>query len=159
VVAGNWDEDAFFEAIARSGLRVLLIGRRALATLGIPVLTADYDLWIDIEQIAALNAVLRPLDLLPNYTPEVARTRGRYVLEGDMHVDVLVARSSTTKDQVNVRFDDVWERRQTVPFRETISVTLPSIDDLILTKRWSMRPKDIPDIQLLEALRRERGGT
>jgi hypothetical protein len=35
---------------------------------------------------------------------------------------------------------------------------VPSIDDLILTKRWSMRDKDIADIHLLETLKRARRG-
>lgn len=35
-----FDELAFFRAIARSGTRALLIGRRALVVLGFPVLTA-----------------------------------------------------------------------------------------------------------------------
>ena len=34
-----------------SGARVLLIGRQALIALGLPVLTADYDVWIAFEDI------------------------------------------------------------------------------------------------------------
>lgn len=32
------------------------------------------------------------------------------------------------------------------------------VDDLILTKRWSMRDKDVADIHLLETLKLSRGG-
>ncbi len=35
---------------------------------------------------------------------------------------------------------------------------LPSLDDLILTKRFAARPKDAEDIRLLEALRAQEGG-
>ena len=42
----EFDEVEFFRAIAASGARALLIGRRALVALGIPVLTADYDFWL-----------------------------------------------------------------------------------------------------------------
>ena len=35
-----------------------------------------------------------------------------------------------------------------------IEVCLPCLPDLIKTKEWAMRAKDIGDIQLLEALRR-----
>jgi hypothetical protein len=56
VQATEFDEEALFSAIACSGVRALLIGRRALVALGIPVLTADYDLWIHIDDIAALVA-------------------------------------------------------------------------------------------------------
>ena len=41
-----FDEISFFSAIEASGARALLIGRRALVVLGLPVLTADYDFWL-----------------------------------------------------------------------------------------------------------------
>jgi hypothetical protein len=91
--ASDFDELAFFRAIARSGVRALLIGRRALVLLGLPVLTADYDFWIDIEQIARFNAAAAPFGLRPTRSPEDARRTGRYALENDEHVDVLVART------------------------------------------------------------------
>lgn len=147
----EFDEDAFFAAIAR--VRALLIGRRALIALGVPVLTSDYDLWVHPDDIEALNAGLAPLDLFPNFPPEQARARGRYVLENDEHVDVLVARSSSTKDGEVVTFDDVWGRRQSLRYKGA-SVAIPSVEDLIRTKKWSMRPRDVTDIELLEGLRR-----
>jgi hypothetical protein len=154
VQAGTFDEEELFAAIARSGVRALLIGRRALVALGLPVLTADYDLWIHIDDIAALNAAVAPLDLDPNRSPEDARKFGRYVLEGDERVDVLVARQASTKDGVVLRFEDAWARRESVPYAKRITLTLPCIDDLILTKRWSLRPKDVRDIEMLERLRK-----
>ena len=39
--ASAFDEVAFFRAVHESGARALLIGRRALVLLGLPVLTAD----------------------------------------------------------------------------------------------------------------------
>jgi hypothetical protein len=159
MLAGEWDETAFFRAI--HGVRALMIGRRALIVLGIPVLTADYDLWLHVDDIQKLNDAVAPLELFPNRTAAEARGRargrGRYVLEGDEHVDVLIARSQTTKDDVTLHFDEVWARREVVQFQGSVEIAVPCIDDLIGTKKWAMRPKDLPDIQLLEALRRERG--
>jgi len=153
--AEPFDEQEFFSAIARSGARVLLIGRRALIALGVPVGTFDYDLWVHIDDIALLNDALAPLDLFPNRAPEEARARGRYVLENGEKVDVLVARSVPTKDGTqHLDFDGAWARRLTVTYAEGTLVTLPSIPDLVLTKRWAMRPKDILDIQALEILGR-----
>jgi hypothetical protein len=42
----RFDEVSFFRELHRSGARALLIGRRALVLLGLPVLTADYDFWL-----------------------------------------------------------------------------------------------------------------
>src|SRR5690242_2741188 len=144
----DFDELAFFRAIHESGVRALLIGRRALVILGLPVLTADYDFWIAIDQIAAFNGAAACCDLHPSVDPEEARRRGRYVVENDEHVDVLVARSVATVDGVQVVFEDVWVERHTVTLAPGVDVHLPAIDDLILTKRFADRPKDLEDIRL-----------
>ena len=150
---GDFDEGAFFKALERCGARALLIGRRALVVLGLPLLTADYDFWLHIDDIERLNTAVAPFGLAPSYAPEEARRRGRYVLENDEHVDVLVARGVPTSGGVEVRFEDTWSRRQVVDFGEDVRVQLPSLDDLILTKQFGQRPRDLEDIRLLEALR------
>lgn len=151
----DFDELAFFRAIHESGVRALLIGRRALVLLGLPVLTADYDFWIAIDQIAVFNAAAAQCDLQPTIDPQAARQRGRYVVENDEHVDVLVARSVTTVDGVQVAFEDVWVHRRAVTLAPGVDVQLPLIDDLILTKRFADRPKDLEDIRLLRMLKSE----
>ena len=151
----EFDEAEFFRAIAASGARALLIGRRALVALGIPVLTADYDFWLHIDDIVPFNAAVEPQGLFPTRTPEEARGWGRYVLENDERVDVLVARTVPTVDGVRVAFEDVWSRRRPLEVAVGIAVAVPGLDDLILTKRFGGRPKDLEDIRLLEALRKE----
>ena len=153
--SAEFDELAFFRAIGDSGSRALLIGRRALVVLGLPVLTADYDFWIDIDDVEAFNAAARLVDLAPTQPPREARQRGRYVLENDEHVDVLVAHSVPTIDGHEVVFRDVWARRQTLALVDGVGVSLPALDDLILTKRFVARPKDLEDIRLLEILKTE----
>jgi hypothetical protein len=154
----DFDEGAFFRAVAESGARALLIGRRAMAALGLPVLTADYDYWVHPDDLDGFNAAAGEVALRPNRPPDEARARGRYTLENDEHVDVLVARSVSTVDGVAVTFDDVWTRRTPLAYDEATVLAVPCIDDLILTKRWSARDRDIADIRLLETLRRTRGG-
>lgn len=151
--ASHFDEREFFLAISTSGARALLIGRRALISLGLPVLTRDYDFWLHADDAAAFNMAVKPFDLFPNRSPEVARATGRYVRENDEKVDVLVARSVSTVDGVRVFFDDVWARRRRLEIAEGVEVLVPSLEDLILTKRFGGRPKDAEDIRLLEALR------
>jgi len=154
VQVDEFDEEAFIAALSR--VRALLIGRRALIALGLPVLTADYDVWLHIDDIEALNAELAPLDLLPNRSPAEARRAGRYVLENGEHVDVFVARAIPTVDGVSVAFDDLWTRRQAVAYSPKADIVIPSIEDLILTKRFGGRKRDIADIEYLEALKSRR---
>ena len=158
VDAGEFDEAEFFRKLFTSGARVLLIGRQALIALGLPVLTADYDLWVAFEDIERVNASLDSLGFVPTKTPEEARRLGRYVLENSEHVDVLIARSVSTVQAVPVAFEDLWSRRQTVPLFPGVDVALPSIDDLIATKLFGARQRDMADISLLEALKK-RGAT
>lgn len=151
----EFDELEFFRAIHTSAVRALLIGRRALVLMGLPVLTADYDFWIDIEGIAGFNAAAATCDLHPTVDPGEARRRGRYALENDEHVDVLVARAVTTVDGVAVDFEAVWAQRRAVTLAPDVEVQRPAVDDLILTKRFADRPKDLEDIRLLRMLKSE----
>ena len=151
--ASHFNEGEFFAALSAMEARALLIGRRALIALGLPLLTFDYDFWIHGEDIAAFNTAASGFDLFPSHSPEEARGRGRYVLENDEKVDVLVARSVFTVDKVKVVFDDVWGRRRLIELSPGVHTTIPSLDDLILTKRFGARPKDAEDIRMLEALR------
>jgi hypothetical protein len=47
------------------------------------------------------------------------------------------------------------ESRQPIALADGVSVQLPAIADLILTKRFAPRPKDLEDIRLLEILQQE----
>ena len=150
--SSGFNELGFFRAVQECGARALLIGRRALVLLGLPVLTADYDFWIAIDDIARFNAACEPFGLVPTRTPEEARRTGRYVLENDEHIDVLVARSVPTIDGQTLDSEAVWSRRRAVALGDT-DVRLPSLDDLILTKQVASRPKDLEDIRLLRILK------
>ena len=155
--ASDFDEIGFFRAVAQSGARALLIDRRALVLLGLPVLTADYDFWIDIEHIALFNQAVEPFGLRPTRSPEEARRNGRYVLENDEHVDVLVARSVPIQDGAVVDFELLWRTRRLQDVAPGVSIATPDLEGLILTKRIAGRPKDLEDIRLLEVLRQEEG--
>jgi hypothetical protein len=156
VDADTFDEAELYACIAASGARALLIGRRAVIAWGIPVITSDYDLWIPSDDAEALNRALAPLGLVPNRPPEEARNVGRYVLENSERVDVLVARVVSTVDGEPVRFEEVWERRETLELAAGVELAVPCIDDLIRTKRFGSRPKDAEDIRLLRALKEAR---
>jgi hypothetical protein len=152
------DEIEIFTAIERCGARALLIGRRALVAYGLPVLTADYEFWIAIEDVERFNEALVSIEMAPNRTPDEARQRGRYVVENGDRIDVRVARSCPTVDGAVVSFEGVWERRVARPMSPHVSVWLPCLEDLILTKRFADRERDRVDIAMLEALRKTSEG-
>lgn len=146
------DDETFFRTLQASGARALLIGRRALILLGAPVVTADYDLWLHIDDIETLNAAFASHAVFPNHTPADARARGRYVLENGERIDVMIARSKSAATGEALEFDTAWARRERVEVAPGVVATMPSISDLIITKRWAGRPKDIADLQFLQLL-------
>jgi hypothetical protein len=154
----EFDEEAFFRAVATSGGRALLIGRRALIVLGLPVLTGDYDFWLHVDDIERFNGAAAPFGLVPTRTPDESRIRGRYGLENDEKVDVLVGRFVPTIDGETVLFDEVWAARQSIEVSPGILVAMPCLEDLARTKRFGARPKDVEDLRLIAALiaRREK---
>lgn len=152
--AGDFSEVDFFRAIQDSAARALLIGRRALIALGLPLSTVDYDFWLHRDDIEPFNAALARLDFAPSHNPEQARARGRYVLDNSEHVDVLVARQMTTQDGEQFSFESAWGARERLDLGSGVSIHVPSLDDLIRTKRVGGRARDLHDLRLLEALRR-----
>ena len=107
------------------------------------------------EEVRSAKRSLLAAACLASSAPEEARSRGRYVHENDERADVLVARTVPTRDGVRVAFDDLWERRRVLALGQDVEVAVPTLDDLILTKRFGGRSKDLEDIRLLEALRSE----
>jgi hypothetical protein len=146
-----------FGAMANSGARILLIGRQALVLLGLPVNTADIDVWLHPDDIEAFNRAMEPLGFSANRGPGEARGAGRYVLENDEHIDVLVAKVVRNNAGQEVGFEEIFSRRRSVEVAPGVNVAVPALDDLIATKRFGSRPRDAEDIRLLERLReRER---
>jgi hypothetical protein len=58
-------------------------------------------------------------------------------------------------DGVRVAFDEVWSRRRALEVAPRVTLGVPTLDDLILTKRFGGRPKDLEDNRLLETLRKD----
>ena len=90
-------------------------------------------------------------------SPAAARAVGRYILENDERVDVLVTSQVTSVDGDVTRFDDLLSRAHRFELAPGAPIPVPTVGDLITTKRFAARPKDLEDIRLLEALRRELG--
>jgi hypothetical protein len=147
----------FLRKMPRSRWRRRPSPRSAPLSRRLPMVTTDYDLWVHIDDIEKLNQSVAPLDLIPTLTAEEARRRDRYALEDGEHVDVLVARSRSAPDGARPDFDDAWARREEIPYGGGVRLAIPSIDDLIRTKRWAMRNKDVADLRLLEGLKHRRG--
>jgi hypothetical protein len=93
-----FNEIEFFRSVQTSGARALLIGRRTLVLLGLPVLTSDYEIWIGTDDISRFNAACEPFDLVPTRSREEARQAGRSTTSSSPSASNHVRRTSRISD-------------------------------------------------------------
>lgn len=134
----------------RADVRFLVVGAHAMAVHGVPRATGDIDLWVNPESENAGRAWgallhfgapveemgVRPVDL---------ETPGLVIQIGlpPRRIDLLTRISG-------VEFEAAWSNRVV---HEAGGLAIPFLgrDDLLQNKRASGRPKDLADLDTLEA--------
>jgi uncharacterized protein (DUF1330 family) len=127
------------DALKRAGARYLVVGGVAVVLHGHLRTTADLDLVIQLER----NNILRAMDALASlgYRPRApVRASERFPA---MEVDLLASEPFD--------FEQVHARALRTPLERTEAVIV-SLQDLIALKRKTGRPRDLEDIEALEAL-------
>jgi hypothetical protein len=157
------DFEAVFGALQLAGVRYLVVGGVAVVFHGYPRFTADLDLVValDRENVGALVSALTTLGYRPRAPvqaaaladPEMRRSwiqdKGLTVLSfwSPAHpateIDVFVAEPFPMEPAL---------ARSVAVQLGALSVPVASIPDVIFLKRQSARPKDLDDIQALEAI-------
>lgn len=143
----------FFDIIRdlnRMGIRYLIIGRRAVVLYGAPVLTADYDFWIDLKDRAkVLGYFLKKGCSLSE--PEESGKPIIQVYAGPKKIDLFFHRGIKNIEGQLVEFESCYERATIKEDAdEAISFPVPSIDDLIKMKK--VRERNVKDLQDIEYL-------
>ncbi len=136
--------------INRNNIRALIIGRRAVILYGGPVLTADYDIWIDSKEKK------QTLDILEGMGIELSRptdTKQPIVTgySGMRKFDLFFHKSITNKKGLRIDFEKVYENSELIDDPSAnIAFRVPSIDDLINMKK--IRDYNVKDEQDIEYL-------
>jgi Nucleotidyl transferase AbiEii toxin, Type IV TA system len=156
------DFEAVFAALQGAGVRYLVVGGVAVVFHGYPRFTADLDLVValDRENVLALVDALatlgyRPRAPVPAAALADAETRHSWIQ--DKHLTVFSFWSPghpATEIDVFVAepfLEPALARALRVQLGE-VTVPVASIPDLIFLKRQSARPKDLDDIQALQAM-------
>jgi hypothetical protein len=154
---------ALFAVLEAARTRYVVVGGLALLLHGIDRLTADVDLVVDLSTDSVRDTVralteagyrpLAPVDPLELADPE---RRAAWQAERGMQVfsfwDTRQARP-TVDIMISspVPFDELWEGAVPMTISDH-SVRVASVEHLIRTKRASGRPKDLADIERLQAL-------
>jgi hypothetical protein len=154
----------FFRTLNDAGIRYVVVGGVAVVLHGHPRMTADIDLVVDLEPAAAASAIatLTTMGLRPRAPVDPANfadpiERKRWINERGMMVfnlyhptDPLLSVDLFVDSPLP--FDELWARAESIPLPSG-SVRVASIEDLIMLKRKAGRPRDLADIEALEALR------
>jgi hypothetical protein len=155
-----------FHALEASGTRYVVVGGMALVLHGLPKITADLDVVIDLEPAAARAALgaLHKLGLEPRVPVTIEQfldrdTRLALVRERGMLVYSWWA-PKVPLCEVDVfaehplDFDVLWQRAVIIQLR-TVNVRVGCLEDLLTLKHLSSRGDDDADIRAL--LRRAAG--
>jgi predicted nucleotidyltransferase len=142
----------FLRELYDEDIRYLLVGRQALVMLGAPLMTADYDFYIapDRATLEALLAIAARRKL-EHSASAVEESPLLSLFSDNLKLDFLRARRYVTKDGESFSFEDLYARKQTIPV-DDFAVYVPTIEDLILTKRTRLSPRDEEDIKYLQVL-------
>jgi len=136
--------------LSGAGAEYLVVGGWAVAAHGFPRYTGDFDIWVRADSAnaqrvyGALMAFGPPLDGLAAGELAVPGVIFQMGLP-PQRIDIL-----TRVDGVD--FDAAWSRRVVLTI-EGVKIPVIGLDDLITNKRASGRPKDLMDVENLEAIK------
>ena len=151
----NNDYRDMIECLQREGVEFMLVGGYAVALHGWPRMTFDIDFWIlaNPQNAAAVVRALKAFGApLMDLTEEDFYRPGMVFQIGTepQRIDILSAVSG-------VSYEDAVMRALKMEV-DGLSLKVISLDDLILNKRASGRPKDIVDALTLEKLKEKKRG-
>ena len=151
----NEDYRDMIVCLQKEGVEFMLVGGYAVALYGWPRMTFDIDFWI-LANPQNAAAVLRAL-----------RAFGAPLMdlrEEDFHKPGIVFQIGTEPQRIDilsaisgVSYEDARVRAVSMTV-DGLTFKVISIDDLIVNKQASGRPKDIADARTLETLKAKKNG-
>ncbi len=161
------DFELVFAALQREDVRYLVVGGVAVVLHGHPRFTADLDLVVGLDRDNASRAVkaLAGLGYRPRAPVDASLFADPGVRQGWIDEKGLTVFTLWSPDHPATEIDLFV--REPFPFTAALGravtvelgdleVPVASIEDLVALKRAAGRPKDLDDVQILEALARER---
>ena len=151
----NADYRDMITCLQSEGVEFMLVGGYAVGLYGWPRTTFDIDFWILANPVNAA-AVVRAIRKFGAPMMDL--------VEEDFHRPGVVFQIGTEPQRIDilsavsgVSYEDAVSRAVTMQV-DGLSLKVISLDDLIVNKRASGRPKDIADAMTLERFRDEKNG-
>jgi predicted nucleotidyltransferase len=160
--------ESVLAALNRNRVRYLVIGGLAVNLHGVPRLTADLDIAVDLSR-SNLRRVIRALEPL-GYHPRVPVAFGDFVSEENRQrwqkekgmVVFSVARADQDPLTVDIMIDcpidfEVAYQRRVKLRADDLRVPVVALEDLIALKRVASRRQDLADIRALRVAKGLKG--
>lgn len=157
----HFDLIDFLRQVHRRNIRCLLIGRWAVAQHGAPVVTVDYDFWVDPADRVRLFRLLEVTydAQLPDEEQWSKPMVNAYV--GPDKIDCFSARKIVNEEGQELVFEEVHARSVVKKDHgANLEFRIPSIDDLIALKKFSHQDptkhaRNLEDIRYLLTVKRK----
>ncbi len=143
----NTDWKELFELFIENNVEFLLVGAVAMSYHGMPRSTGDIDIWVNRSAENA-ERVLRALKSFGVGSLQLTKedfVKPDHVIQigfPPRRVDLLTFLSG-------LEFEEVWKRRVSMQI-EGLTIPVLCLNDLIINKQATGRPKDIADLAVLE---------
>lgn len=147
-------EDLITE-LEKSDIRYLLIGGQAVTIYGSPLVSFDFDFWIDPAQ---RDEFLKIADSMDFEYGEAAKNKPMVIFyAGEEKIDVFFVKRMATKDGRSIAFEESYKRAVSLRDPTGFTVHLPTIDDLISLKecKKKLSAKDLEDIEYLKIIKQK----
>ncbi len=160
----RFDLIQFLKEAESRKIRLLLIGRWAVAQHGAPVVTADYDFWIHPKERIPLFHLLDEVfdaELPPKEDWDKPIIT---VFIGPDKVDCFSPKKIVNEEGQELVFDEIYSRAEVKRDPdENLIIRIPKIDDLIAMKKFTQRDplkqaRNLEDIRYLQTLKAKRPG-
>lgn len=163
-MTGPWpefDPEQLLERLTERGVDFVVVGGIAAVLLGSPRITQDLDITFASDEVnleslgevlVALDGRLRGVEDSVPFVPDAATLRRTEILTlvtSAGPIDLLARPEGAPS------YDRLRRNAERVSLGN-VSVLVASLEDLIAMKRSAGRPKDLADIEELEAIRRLR---
>lgn len=135
------------------GIRYLLIGGQAVTVYGSPLVSFDFDFWIDPAQRKDFFKIADSLDL--EYG-EDAKNKPLVVFYAEEEkIDAFFVKKMSTKEGCSLVFEECYKNAVSLKDPTGFVIHVPSIDDLIALKacKKTLSAKDAEDIEYLKIIK------
>ena len=149
--------EEFIIRLEEEGIRYLLIGGQAVTLYGSPVVSFDFDFWVDP---AHKDRFFQLADSIGLEYGESEREKPFVIFYSEEEkIDVFFTKGMINKEGKRINFEDCYRRAEILRDPSGFIIRVPQIDDLITLKncKKTLSAKDIEDIEYLKIIK-ERGG-